>query len=149
MTTNTPDLTQRPPRSPRVRLGGFTLLPRLLDKGRATLGGKPGEYHYDCPLDKHWFDFAGISAEALLAELSKGRGDGEILEWVTANSQTKPSVIAILAWSAYQDHRGPTDLESRQYFNDYLAKVGPKREDIASWFDVLDLDDFVSFGGVA
>ena len=85
----------------------------------------------------------------MLAELSKGRGDGEVLEWVTANSQTKPTVIAILAWSAYQDHRGPTDLESRQFFNDYHAKLAPKREDIASWFDVIDLDDFVSFGGVA
>ena len=149
MTTSTPDLTQRPPRSPRVRLGDFALLPRLLDKGRATLGGKQGEYNYDCPLDKHWFDFTGISAAALRAELSKGKGDGEILEWVTANSQTKPSVIEILAWSAYQDQRGPTDLESRQFFNDYHAKLAPKREDIASWFDVIDLDDFVSFGGVA
>jgi hypothetical protein len=27
------DLTQRPPRSMRVRLGGFVLLPRILDKG--------------------------------------------------------------------------------------------------------------------
>ena len=33
---NAPDLTQRPPRSPRVRLGGFVILPRMLDKGRAT-----------------------------------------------------------------------------------------------------------------
>jgi hypothetical protein len=34
-----PNLTQRPPRSPRVRLGGYVLLPRLLDKGRAELAG--------------------------------------------------------------------------------------------------------------
>ena len=31
------DLTQRPPRSFHVRLGGFVILPRMLDKGRATL----------------------------------------------------------------------------------------------------------------
>jgi hypothetical protein len=37
---NAPDLTQRPPRSPRVRLGGYALLPRMLDKGRATIAGK-------------------------------------------------------------------------------------------------------------
>ena len=36
---NAPDLTQRPPRSPRVRLGGYTILPRLLDKARATIAG--------------------------------------------------------------------------------------------------------------
>ena len=34
------DLTQRPPRSMRARLGGFVLLPRILDKGRAKLAGK-------------------------------------------------------------------------------------------------------------
>jgi hypothetical protein len=26
-------------------------------------------------------------------------------------------------------------------------KAGPKREDINTWFDLLDLDDYVSFGG--
>jgi hypothetical protein len=40
------DLTQRPPRSVRVRLGRYIILPRLLDKCRATLAGKNGEYHY-------------------------------------------------------------------------------------------------------
>ena len=37
------DLTQRPPRSPRCRLGGYVTLPRMLDKGRATIMGKSGE----------------------------------------------------------------------------------------------------------
>jgi len=37
---NTIDLTQRPPRSPRLTLGGYVILPRMLDKGRAQLAGK-------------------------------------------------------------------------------------------------------------
>src|SRR5207249_4770630 len=41
-----PDLTKRPPRSPRLRLGGYVLLPRMLDKGRAEIAGQAGEYHY-------------------------------------------------------------------------------------------------------
>jgi hypothetical protein len=44
-----PDLTKRPPRSPRQRLGGYALLPRMLDKGRAEIAGTRGEYHYNCP----------------------------------------------------------------------------------------------------
>ena len=39
MAIQTVDLTQRPPRSPRVRLGGYVILPRMLDKGRATING--------------------------------------------------------------------------------------------------------------
>ena len=41
-----PDLSRHPPRSVRVRLGGFAHLPRLLDKARAESVGKNGPYHY-------------------------------------------------------------------------------------------------------
>ena len=41
MALNQPDLTKFPPRSPRVRLGGYVTLPRMLDKGRATLAPLP------------------------------------------------------------------------------------------------------------
>ena len=149
MRVNAPDLTKGPPRSPRVRLGGYVILPRLLDKGRATLAGKHGEYKYDCPLDQRFFAFAGIEAEAFKQQLASGKGDGEILEWVAANSTTKPSASAIAAWAAHQEQRGPGDPESREYFNGIQIKVAPKRGDIATWFDLLDVDDYVSFGGKA
>jgi len=32
------------------------LAARLLDKCRAALYGTAGEYHYDCPLDRRFFD---------------------------------------------------------------------------------------------
>ncbi|MDQ6632144.1 MAG: DUF5069 domain-containing protein [Verrucomicrobiota bacterium] len=146
---NAPDLTQCPPRSPRVRLGGYAILPRTLDKGRATIIGKNGEFHFNCPLDQRVLEFAGIAADKLKKQLETGKGDGEILEWITKNSTTKPSLIDILFWSAYQDQRVPTDRESRQFFHESHTKMAPHREDIASWFDLLDIDDFVSFGGKA
>jgi hypothetical protein len=148
-TTSGVDLTQRPPRSPRVRLGGYVILPRLLDKGRATLASKLGEYKYNCPLDQRFFAFAGIDAEALKQQLAAGKRDGEILEWITGNSATKPSASAIAAWSAHQEQRSPGDPESRDYFNGIQIKVAPKREDIVTWFDLLDVDDHVTFGGQA
>src|SRR5580692_5379586 len=74
--TNAPDLTQRAPRSARVRLGGYAILPRMLDKGRATIAGKHGEYHYDCPMDQRFLEFAGIDAKALSKQLATGKGDG-------------------------------------------------------------------------
>ncbi|MGA2605133.1 MAG: DUF5069 domain-containing protein [Verrucomicrobiia bacterium] len=144
-----PDLTQRPPRSPRVRLGGYAILPRCLDKGRATLAGKNGEYHFACPLDQRFFEFVGINAANLKKLLALGKGDGEILEWVAAHAKTKREPWEIAQWSALQEQRGPADLESREYFNGMLAKLGKEREDILSWFDLLDLDDYVSFGGKA
>src|SRR5260221_4749631 len=94
------DLTQRPPRSMRSRLGGFVLLPRILDKGRATLAGKNGEYNYNSPTDQHLVRFLGLDLEALLEELAKGKVDGEILEWVKANPKTPRAPWEIEAWSA-------------------------------------------------
>src|SRR5581483_7090840 len=98
-----PDLTQRPPRSPRVRLGGFVILPRMVDTGRAVLAGKHGEYKYACPLDQRFLTFAGIDPEALKRELAAGKGDGEILSWIETSSKTKPSPSEIAWWSDQQN----------------------------------------------
>ncbi len=149
MALKAPDLTKQPPRSPRVRLGGYVMLPRCLDKGRATIAGKPGEYHYNCPLDQRVLNFVGIKADALKKQLAAGKGDGEILTWVQKNAKHQRTDAEIAAFSALMEQRAPTDTESRDYFNQLHAKAGPKREDIATWFDLLDLDDYVSFGGKA
>lgn len=147
MPNNEVDLTKRPPRSPRVRLGGYVILPRMLDKGRAAVAGKLGDYKYACPLDQRFLTFAGVDPDPLKKQLAAGKGDGEILEWVNGNATNKPSVGEILAWSLAQEQRAPTDVESREFFNDIHKNIAPKREDIATWFDLLDLDDYVSFGG--
>src|SRR5580765_4133741 len=107
MSLHTPDLTKFPPRSPRVRLGGYAILPRCLDKGRATIAGKNGDYHFACPLDREFLDYAGVDPEALKKELAAGKGDGEILEWIESNSKNKRSEAERVAWSAFQDLRPP------------------------------------------
>lgn len=147
---NTPDLTQRPPRSPRVRLGGYVALPRMLDKGRAELAGKNGEYHYACPLDQRFLSFTGIDPDALKEQLKAGKGDGEILAWIEENAAIKRTPWEIKQWSEWVEQRGPGgDTETIEYFVGLFKGAGPQREDIHGWFELLDLDDYVSFGGKA
>ena len=148
-TSTAPDLTQRPPRSTRARLGGFVLLPRMIDKGRATLAGTNGAYHYACPLDQNVIAFAGIDAEKLKEQIALGKGDGELLEWITENSTTKRQPWEIAQWSAFMEQRGPGDVETKEFFTSEVAKLTTTREDILTWSDWLDLDDYVSFGGKA
>src|SRR5260221_5454065 len=81
------DLTQHPPRSMRSRLGGFVLLPRILDKGRATLAGKNGEYNYNSPTDQHLVRFLSLDLEGLLEELAERQVDRAILAWGNANAK--------------------------------------------------------------
>ena len=119
----------------------------MLDKGRATIAGKNGEYNYACPLDQRFLDFVGVKPNALKKQLAAGKGDTEILHWIQQNATHKRSEPEIHAWSAYAEQRAPADIESRKFFHGVHAKIAPKREDIATWFDLLDLDDHVTFGG--
>jgi hypothetical protein len=121
----------------------------MLDKGRATLAGRNGEYHYACPMDQRLLQFLGLDAEALKQQLAAGKGDAEILDWILANGKCKHTDAEVWAWSAHQELRAPSDPDSRNYFNDIHAKSAPHREDITTWFDLLDVDDYVSFGGKA
>ncbi len=148
MNYSSPDLTQHPPRSPRVRLGGYVLLPRMIDKGRAELAGKNGAYHYNCPLDQRLLTFAGVDADAFKAEIAKGKGDGELLAWFQANQKHKRSDFEIAQWSAFRESVAPSDNESREYVSKSIADAGlAEREDLGTWFEWLDADDYVSYGG--
>jgi hypothetical protein len=147
MPLSNPDLTQFPPRSPRVRLGGYVILARCLDKGRAANAGKNGEYHYACPMDQRFLEFVGIDPEALKKELAAGKSDSEILQWIEKNARFHRSPIEIAAWSAFAEARSPGDPETRDFFNGVCKKAAPHREDIFTFFDMLDMDDYVTFGG--
>ena len=81
--------------------------------------------------------------------MALGKGDGEILQWIGAHATHQRSALEVLQWSAYHEERGPSSVEQRQWFQELHQKIGPKREDIGSWSELLDLDDYVSFGGKA
>ena len=101
-------------------------------------------------MDQHFIRFTGIDAEALKAELAKGKGDGEILAWIQENAPKKREPWEIQQWSAYMNERGPdSDPETSEFFYTAVHRNGPQREDIKTWFDFLDLDDHVTFGGAA
>ena len=145
-----PDLRQRPPRSPRCHLGGYVTLPRMLDKGRATIMGKNGEFIYDAPFDQHVINFLGFDPAALLEELATGKADGEILGWIEANSKHRRPSWEIEQWSEYMLRRTPdSDEETLLFFFRHVSSFSKTREDIKTWMDLIDLDDHVTFGGKA
>jgi hypothetical protein len=140
-----PDLTQYPPRSPRVRLGEFVHLPRLLDKARALNAGKQGEFHYNCPMDQQFFSFVGIQAETFLAEVKAGGSDSDLLAWVMAH--TRRTAPEIAAWSAWLAARAPGSADGHEFLAGTIKGLAAGREDITTFFEMLDLDDYVTFGG--
>ncbi len=142
-----PDLTQHPPRSVRVRLGGYAHLARLLDKARAVIAGKGADYHYNCPLDQQLFAFTGISADAMLAEIKTGKTDTQILAWIDA--QSKRQRYEVIAWSAWLEQHGPGGAPGHEWAASVIKGNKSERDDIRSFADLLDFDDYHSYGGKA
>src|SRR5947208_12013522 len=78
------DLTKEAPRSPRIRVGGYAILGRTIDKCRALVAGDIGEYHFDCPLDNMLIGFKGVKGEDFKAQIEQGASDQEMVEWLNA-----------------------------------------------------------------
>jgi hypothetical protein len=138
------DLTKEPPRSLCQRIGGYAVLARMADKGRATLNGTAGEYHFNCPLDNMLFSFKGVQAEDVKNLLASGAADEQVAAWFDVHGIPK-TVDEIKAWSdsveAIQPYQNP---EQRKWFASECARLG--LDPVKSRFcDYLDTDDRVSF----
>lgn len=143
------DLIQRPPRSPRVRLGGYAMLPRILDKARASLVGKAGFYLIkQCVRGD-----AGKGKEVLVHRIPKlvvaGSSDWDILLWVNAQANPKRLPHEIRSWSAWLETMPIGDAEDIEWFGAQVKRLNPARTDLHTVMDYLDADDHVSFGGQA
>jgi hypothetical protein len=141
---NEKDLSREPPRSPRVRLGGYVIMGRMIDKGRATINRTNGEYHFNCPVDNMLFSFKGVKGEEIRPVLASGASDEEILAWF--NSHGIPKTDAeIKAWSAGTEALSSyDDPEKREWFVGECKRLGldPARTTL---FTYLETDDRQSF----
>jgi hypothetical protein len=137
-------LTEEPPRSPRYRLGGYSLMARMIDKGRADLAGNVGEYHYACPLDQMLFEFKGVQADEVKKLLASGATDEQIVSWFDTHGTTK-SAEEIKTWSdGVEGYRPFEDPEKKEWFSGECSKLGLKPES-STLVDYLEADDAISF----
>jgi hypothetical protein len=140
----TKSLTEEAPRSPRNRLGGYSLMARMIDKGRADLAGNVGEYHYACPLDQMLFEFKGVQADEVKKLLASGATDAQIVSWFDTHGTTK-SAEEIKSWSdGVEGYRPFEDPEKKEWFSGECSKVGLKPES-STLVDYLEADDAISF----
>jgi hypothetical protein len=93
------DLNSDAPRSPYARLGEDfpAVAARLVDKCRAELTGQSGSYHYNCPMDRRFFDASGLEAAPLREFIATGADDAEIAAWMSAHARESREKIA--GWS--------------------------------------------------
>jgi Domain of unknown function (DUF5069) len=138
------DLTKEAPRSPRLRVGGYAILGRTIDKCRALVAGNIGEYHFDCPLDNMLFDFKNVKGDDFKAQIEQGANDREIVEWLNEAGEDKtPNEI-----NHWADEAEASSLynhpEKREFFSEEVKKLGlnPAKTTTFRW---LEVDDRISY----
>jgi len=144
MSTTAKNLTKQAPSSPRIRVGGYALLARMADKGRASLAGTVGEYHFDCPLDNYLFGFKEVKGEDVKALLASGASDSDIATWLDSHG-AKRTAEEIKAFSDSVEAAKPYENpEKKEWFAGECAKVGLNPAKV-TLFDFLEEDDRQSF----
>lgn len=137
-----PDLSRDFPRSPRKTLGGYIIAGRALDKCRAALNNTAGEYHFNCPLDRLFFEFTGIDAEAFKALVATGASDDAVAGWIQKESQ-KTEKLDIVKWNNQYRYMTIKEMPDRLqlYLEDYIPQVIPDNKVVNYWFDVYDIEE--------
>jgi hypothetical protein len=117
---------------------------RMIDKGRASIEGTAGEYHYACPLDQMLFEFKGVKDDEVKKLLSSGATDDEVVNWFNSHGTPK-TAEEIQAWSAGVEGYRPYDNpEKKDWFAGECAKLNLKPAN-STLVDYLDADDAASF----
>ena len=134
------DLTKEAPRSPRIRVGGYAILGRTIDKCRALVAGNIGEYHFNCPLDNMLFGFKGVKGEDFKAQIEQGAGDQEMIDWLNQRGEKK-TAAEIRHWAEEVESSSLYNRpEKREFFSEQVKKLGLQPEKTTT-FDWLEVDD--------
>lgn len=135
-----------PLRSPRESLGGYILLPRLIDKVRLLAKGQLPQVYAanvlgaEFTLDGRFLAFAGLKAEALRQVIVSSRTDEEVLAWI--RDHAKPATpIEKRAWAEQIDRYRP-DAALAEYRRRIYQELA-KRVDVGSLsvLDLIDMDE--------
>jgi hypothetical protein len=135
-----------PRRSPREALGGYVILPRLIEKVRLHAQGRlPAEYHLqllgpELTLDGRFLAFTGVDREALRAAILAAPDDAAVLAWVERHAAAHTDEEK-RAWAEAIDAYRP-DVERAQRRARRYPEVAARFDVGAiSVFDLIDLDE--------
>ena len=136
------DLSTDFPRSPRETVGGYVVAGRTLDKCRAQINNSIGDYHFDCPLDNVFFDFAEITAEDVKNYVATGASDDEVGQWIQDNAK-KRDKIDIIKWNNKMRGMRISEMPDplQEFLEGYIPEFIPQNKIVYVWFDVYDIEE--------
>jgi hypothetical protein len=136
------DFSKEFPRSPRALLGGYVHAGRMLDKCRAVIADTADGYHYNCPLDRFFFDFTDIDHEEFKDFVATGADDEAVAAWITENSSVKSREDVVKWNNKMRDMRlSEMPLPLQMFLEDYIPEFIPAGKVVRVWFDVYDIEE--------
>lgn len=136
------NLTTTAPRSAKDKMAGLVSLKRTIDKARAHNEGTLGEYDYDCPHDKPLFEFLGTDGTTFAKRVEELKTDDAVEQWVRSELLSKKTPAEIESFNTQRMRWHPEPgSHSYTYFMKLRDEVAPGRNDVVTWFDLLDLDE--------
>lgn len=139
------DLKKEAPRSPRKRVGGYVILGRALDKGRAQIAGTIGDYHFDCPLDNMLFGFKEVKGDEVKKLLETNASDDDVVAWLNSHG-AKKSADEIKEWGDQLEAAKPYENPEKKEWFIGVCKEADCDPAKSTLFDFLDADDKKTFG---
>src|SRR5271169_6652048 len=130
-------------RGPHEMVGGLVYFGRMLDKIKLHAQGKlPADYHQALGggFDSRCCAFLGVKYEDVVARVKLGGEDVDVLEWCFTNGR-KPSPEEIEVWNNFLGKRGWRDAASQRLAERKKEFGIANRDDIQTFFDLLDIDE--------
>jgi gluconokinase len=124
-------------------VGGIVYVGRMLDKIRLhALGKLPADYHKSLGggFDARCCAFLGVKYEDVAVRVKLGGEDADMLEWCFTNGR-KPSPDEIEVWNSYLRKRGWRDDASQRLAERKKEYGISDRDDVQTFFDLLDIDE--------
>jgi uncharacterized protein DUF5069 len=116
------------------------MLARTIDKARAELAGSVGEYIFDCPMDRRLFKTLGVSADEFLNVVRRSPDDIAVVAWLRGRNAL-PEGGAVDAHNDAIEHWAPSSAQGRERFLRQRETLAPGRDDIATWTDLIDVEE--------
>ncbi len=135
------DLTTGIPRSPYERMLGMVFLPRTIDKARAELAGKEGEYLFRTGYSASGMEVLGISPEQLFEALRGHSTDEDIRGWIADKRESRTD-LEIAKFNREAIERRANTPEQIEWHRNYLTGIGlAELADIVTSVERLEWDE--------
>ena len=133
------NLIQSIPRSPKIKMEGLVMVPRMIDKARAYNSNTLGEYIFPCPLDKIILKFLDTDHKEF-AHKAKGLTEKEMGFWINEKCIHKSKGDKDCINNKVLEQK-PDTQESLYRFNEIRNKINPVVKNVSTWTDLIELEE--------